>query len=65
MIRYYQRNGGGGEVRTACICLRIRTSGKSEKLKLSLCLTRHHAKKTYWGVDLQLHVFFYLGTRWR
>jgi hypothetical protein len=27
------------------------------KVKLSLCLTKHHATKTYWRVKVQLHVF--------
>jgi hypothetical protein len=27
------------------------------KLKLSLCLTKHHAMKTYCGVEVQLHAF--------
>jgi hypothetical protein len=31
----------------------------------SLCLTKHHAMKAYWGVEVQLHSFFDLGTRWR
>jgi hypothetical protein len=22
------------------------------KVKLSLCLTKHHARKTYWGVEV-------------
>jgi hypothetical protein len=26
-------------------------------LKLSLCLTKHHAMKTYWGVEVYLHAF--------
>jgi hypothetical protein len=25
------------------------------KVKLSLCLTKHHAMKTYWGVEVKLH----------
>jgi hypothetical protein len=29
-----------------------------KKVKLSLCLTKHHAMKTYWGVEVQLHTFF-------
>jgi len=33
------------------------------KLKLPLCLTKHHAMKTYWRVEVQLHAFFDLGTR--
>jgi hypothetical protein len=30
------------------------------KVKLSLCffLTNHHAMKTYWGVEVYLHIFF-------
>jgi hypothetical protein len=27
------------------------------KVKLSLCLTKHHAMKTYWGVEAYLHAF--------
>jgi hypothetical protein len=26
------------------------------KVKLSLCLTKHHAMKMYWGVEVQLNV---------
>jgi hypothetical protein len=28
-------------------------------------LTKHHAMKAFWGVDVELHSFFDLGTRWR
>jgi hypothetical protein len=28
-------------------------------------LTKHHAIKAYWGVEVQLHTFLDLGTRWR
>jgi hypothetical protein len=28
-----------------------------KKVKLSLCLTKHHAMKTYWGVEEELHAF--------
>jgi hypothetical protein len=35
------------------------------KVKLSLCLTKHYAMKTYWGVEVYLHEFFDLGTRRR
>jgi len=28
------------------------------KVKLSLCLTKHHAIKTYWGAEIELHEFF-------
>jgi hypothetical protein len=35
------------------------------KVKLSLCLAKHHAMKTYWGSgDVAPHVLN-LGTRWR
>jgi hypothetical protein len=29
----------------------------SVKVKLSLCLTKHHAMKTYWGEETQLRAF--------
>jgi hypothetical protein len=29
-----------------------------------LFLTEHHAMKTYWEVEVQLHSFFDLDTRW-
>jgi hypothetical protein len=35
------------------------------KAKLSLCLTKQIAMKAYWGVEVELHTFFDLGTRWR
>jgi hypothetical protein len=25
--------------------------------EMSLCLTKHHAMKTYWGVEVQLHAY--------
>jgi hypothetical protein len=28
-----------------------------EAVNLSLCLTKHYAIKTYWGVEVQLHAF--------
>jgi len=28
-------------------------------------LLEHHATKVYWGVEVQLHAFFDVGTRWR
>jgi hypothetical protein len=31
------------------------------KVKLSLCLTKHRAMKTYWGVEVLLHVFLTSG----
>jgi hypothetical protein len=30
-----------------------------------LFLTEHHAMKACWGVEVQLHLFFDLSTRWR
>jgi hypothetical protein len=46
--------------------LNLGFSGKVKvKIKLSLCLTTHHAMKTYWGVEVKFHEFFDLGTRWR
>jgi len=37
------------------------------KIKLFLCftLTGHHAMKAYWGMEVQLHSFFDLCSRWR
>jgi hypothetical protein len=37
------------------------------KVKLSLCLNKHHAMKTYWGVEVKLHAFLTLaphGDEW-
>jgi hypothetical protein len=33
------------------------------KVKLSLCLTKHHAMKTYWGMEVWLHAFLTSGDR--
>jgi hypothetical protein len=30
---------------------------RHKKVKFFLCLTKHHAMKTYWGVEVQLHAF--------
>jgi hypothetical protein len=38
---------------------------KGEKVKLSLCLTKHHAMKTYWGSGGIAPFILDLGTRWR
>jgi hypothetical protein len=38
---------------------------KKVKVKLSLCLAKHHAMEMYWRVEVELHAFFDLGTRWR
>jgi hypothetical protein len=35
----------------------FQVKGKKVKLKLSLCLTKHHAMKMYWGVEVWLHAF--------
>jgi len=35
------------------------------KIKLSLCLTKHHAMKTYWGSGgIDSHILNF-GTRWK
>jgi hypothetical protein len=48
------------------------TSGHTEnknmikiKVKLSLCLTKHHAMKAYWGSEDIAARILDLGTRWR
>jgi hypothetical protein len=38
--------------------LNLLTYSIKVKLKLSLCLTKHHATKTYWGVEVYPHEFF-------
>jgi hypothetical protein len=40
-----------------------RTLIKSKKVKLSLCLTKNPAMKTYWGSGGRARIFD-LGTRW-
>jgi hypothetical protein len=35
------------------------------KVNLSLCLTKHHAMKTYWGSGGIAQRILDLGTRWR
>jgi hypothetical protein len=35
------------------------------KVKLSLCLTKHNAMKTYWGSGSIAPRILDLGTRWR
>jgi hypothetical protein len=44
--------------------LRVKVKGKGKVVLVQL-LTEHHAMKAYWGVEVQLHSFFDLGTRWR
>jgi hypothetical protein len=34
-------------------------------VKLSLCLTKHHAMKTYWGSAVIAPSILDLGTRWK
>jgi hypothetical protein len=36
-----------------------------KKVKLSLCLTKHHAMKTYWGSGSIAPCIPDLGTKWR
>jgi hypothetical protein len=47
----------------------LNTSNVKVKVKCKvlpvLPLTEHHAMKAYWGVEVQLHPFFDLGTRRR
>jgi hypothetical protein len=40
-------------------------SWKMVKVKLSLCLTKHHVMKTYWGIGGLAPRILDLGTRWR
>jgi hypothetical protein len=42
----------------------IQSKGKV-KVKLSLCLTKHHAMKAYWGSGGIAPFILDLGTRWR
>jgi hypothetical protein len=30
-----------------------------QKVTMSLCLTTYHTIKTYWGVDVKIHVFIF------
>jgi hypothetical protein len=34
------------------------------KAKIAVCLIKHHAMKTYEGVEILIHYFFIFGTRW-
>jgi hypothetical protein len=36
-------------------CATCSDENKTGLAKLSLCLTKHHAMKTYWGVEVKLH----------
>jgi hypothetical protein len=41
--------------------------GEIRKAKLSLCITKHYAMKTYGGVDIETHVFLtsaLVGSGW-
>jgi hypothetical protein len=40
-------------------------SGEGKGKVFPVILTRHHAMKTYWGMEMELHAIFDLGTRWR
>jgi hypothetical protein len=46
-------------MRNLRVCLH---KGKSKEV---VPVPKHHSMKTYWGVEVQLHVFYDLGTRWR
>jgi hypothetical protein len=44
----------------------LSNNGKDKaKVKLSLCLTKHHAMKTYWGSEGVAPCILDLDTRWR
>jgi hypothetical protein len=47
------------------ICGLYRTIGVKVKVKLSLCLTKHHAMKAYWESGGIAPRILHLGTRWR
>jgi hypothetical protein len=36
-----------------------------DTVKVKVNLSKNHAIKAYWGVEVWLHSFFDLGTRWR
>jgi hypothetical protein len=38
--------------------------GKGKAVLVFIFLTEHHTMKAYWGVEVQIHAFFYLGSRW-
>jgi hypothetical protein len=46
-------------------CLTGDDKKRWKKVKLSLCLTKHHAMKTYWGSGGIAPRITDLGTRWR
>jgi hypothetical protein len=37
-----------------CMCETLGLNDLDHKVKLSLCLTKHHAMKKYWGVEVFL-----------
>jgi len=51
------------------IIFRHQNSGKNQNIRTVnvpvLLPTEHHAMKAHWGVEVQLHPFFELGTRRR
>jgi hypothetical protein len=53
-----------GAVGISLFCM-SRTCLCKVKVKLSLCLTKHHAMKTYWGNGGIVPRILDLGTRWR
>jgi hypothetical protein len=65
VCRKLQEDSGTVHQRVLLVCARgipsvilvLHTSKGKGKVKLSLCLTKHHAMKTYWGVEVQLHAF--------
>jgi len=61
------------EVGNICMSLRVvirsthptRPQGKGKVAPVLFFLTEHYAMKAYWGVEVKLHIFFDISTRWR
>jgi hypothetical protein len=43
----------------------VLVKGKGKGVPVIFSFTEHHAMKAYWGMEVYLHAFFDLGTRWR
>jgi hypothetical protein len=65
-ILYSSSSSSGHEARPINDLVSTSRFYPSNKVKLSLCLTNHHAMKAYWGVEVWLHAFYDLGCmcRW-
>jgi hypothetical protein len=53
------------EIRILLSETKTRVPNLKVKVKLSLCLTKHHAIKAYWGSGGTAPRILDLGTRWR